>query len=211
MSNQIQQSQSGTSHILRAAQEDAGFSKMLKFKSPTGDYWAGGEIVPLGSEFIAHCGSWAKAWVKFVDGAFVDRHIYHMANGEQPADREDLGDLDTGKWRPGLDGRTPQDPWQLQSMLRMEQVGSGDFYDFVTPSIGGKRAVGELCGAWARRNNGNPIVKLQRTEMQTRFGRKWRPRFEITGWDQSSVHAHVPPPELPPAGSAADMDDEIPF
>jgi hypothetical protein len=39
-------------NILGAAQEDAGFAKLLKFKK--GEYFIGEELVPLGTEYIAH-------------------------------------------------------------------------------------------------------------------------------------------------------------
>ena len=39
-------------HILGAAQEDAGFEKLLKFRK--GDFFIGEELVPLGTKYIAH-------------------------------------------------------------------------------------------------------------------------------------------------------------
>jgi hypothetical protein len=83
-------------NILDAAQENAGFDKLLKFKK--GDYLIGDEPVPLGTQYIAHAVGWTKSWIKFVDGEVVDRKTYRVAYGERPPVREDLDDLDQDKW-----------------------------------------------------------------------------------------------------------------
>ena len=75
-------------NILGAAQEDAGFEKLLKFKK--GEYFIGEELVPLGTEFIAHAIGWTKCWIKFVDDEVVERKVYRVALGERPPEREDL-------------------------------------------------------------------------------------------------------------------------
>jgi hypothetical protein len=109
-------------NILGAAREDAGFEKLLKFKK--GEFLIGEELVPLGTEYIAHVVGWTKCWIKFVDGEVADRKPYRVAHGEQPPEREDLGDLDRDTWPDGLDGK-PADPGcsNTSSLLKICQAG----------------------------------------------------------------------------------------
>jgi hypothetical protein len=130
-------------NILGAAQEDAGFEKLLKFKK--GEYLVGDEVVPLGTKYIAHVVGWTKCWVKFVDGEVADRKTYRVAYGERPPEREDLDDLDRDKWPEGLDG-SPADPWLYQFLLPLEDLASGEIAIFATSSAGGRRALADLCG-----------------------------------------------------------------
>jgi hypothetical protein len=57
-------------NIQIAAQEDAGFERILKFKK--GDF-IGDEDVPIGTEYVAHVRAWGKCWIKFVDGQVAER------------------------------------------------------------------------------------------------------------------------------------------
>jgi hypothetical protein len=198
-------------NILGAAQEDAGFEKLLKFKK--GEYLIGDEIVPLGTKYIAHVVGWTKCWVKFVDGEVADRKTYRVAYGERPPEREDLDDLDRAKWPEGLD-RNPADPWVYQYLLPLEHLPSGEIVIFVTPSAGGRRAVADLCSTYAKRvgknaNCGQPIIKLGKVDMPTKkFGKVPRPQFEIVGWDELAGDVD----ETPPAVTSEDeFRDEIPF
>ena len=88
-----------TENVLIAAQEDAGFDKILKFKK--GDYFIGEQKVPLLTEYLAHPEAWTKCWTKFEDNKIVDRRLYRVARGEKPPERKDLDeqdefDLDSG-------------------------------------------------------------------------------------------------------------------
>jgi hypothetical protein len=78
-------------NILGAAQEEAGFEKLLKFKK--GDFFIGEELVPLGTKYIAHVIGWTRCWIKFVDDEVVERKTYRVALGERPPERADLDDL----------------------------------------------------------------------------------------------------------------------
>ena len=64
-------------NILGAAQEEAGFEKLLKFKK--GDFFIGEELVPLGTKYIAHVIGWTRCWIKFVDDEVVERKTYRVA------------------------------------------------------------------------------------------------------------------------------------
>ena len=136
-----------------------------------------------------------------------------MALGERPPEREDLDDFDEDKWPEGIDGK-PADPWLFQYLLPFETISSGEVIVFVTASFGGRRAVADLCSAYAKRarkngNCGQPIVRLAKTEMPTKkFGRVLRPQFDVVGWDEMANDIE----EVPPAvTSEAAFADEIPF
>jgi hypothetical protein len=225
MTTQLTISTKDAATNILAAATDAG-DPLLKFKK--GDYRIRDEIVPLGTQFLAHPGSWVKAWVKFVDGIVIDRRLYRQAAGEQPAKREEIDDLDPAKWPNGNDGK-PLDPWVLQDYLPLQNIKTDEVVVFVTQSVGGRIAVAKLCSAWAKREksgqHGQPIVKLSTAELNTKnFGSVPRPYFEICNWeegakpnpDQGELVAATPvqPNSKKKAAAVskhADMDDEIPF
>ena len=184
--------------------------KILKFKK--GNYLISEVLVPLGTEFIAHPEGWTKCWTKFVNNEVVDRKPYRVAHGERPHEREDLGDLEQDKWPEGLDGK-PADPWVYQDLLPLERLQSGEIVIFVTSSAGGRRAVADLCSAYAKRvakkaNCSQPIVKLTKAEMPTKkYGKVPRPHFEIVGWDELPGDER----DAAPRHSEDEFEDEIPF
>jgi hypothetical protein len=104
-------------NIKTAAEEDAGFEKILKFKK--GDYLIGEDPVSLGTEYIAHAIGWTKCWIKFVNGEVAERKIYRVAHGEKPPERDELDDQDESQWKVGIDGK-PADPWVFQYLLPLE-------------------------------------------------------------------------------------------
>lgn len=214
MSNNVPATTNGTENILVAAREDAGFDKILKFKK--GDYVIGDKTVPLGTEFIAHPEGWTKCWIKFEDNKVVERHLYCVARGEKPPEREDLDDQDKSNWREGLDGK-PQDPWLQQYLLPLENPTTGEIAVFASSSFGGRRAVGDLCSTWAKRErrgyHGQPQVQLQCGEMPTKkFGKVRCPEFKIVGWDDCAPGDVIEPAAPTAVNSDSDeMDDEVPF
>jgi hypothetical protein len=196
--------------ILDAASADAGFDKMLKFKK--GVYYREGEEVPLGSRFIAHAVGWTKTWVKFLNGTVAERKVYRVNKGERAPERDELPDHEELHWPIGLDGR-PSDPWVFQYLLPLEDLTTGDVNILVASSFGGKRAVADLCSAYARKaakqaGCGQPIIKLGKVMMPTRkFGDVPRPHFEIVGWDEREGIREVRTENL----KNEDMNDDIPF
>ena len=174
-------------NILGAAQEEAGFEKLLKFKKS--EYLTGDEVVSLGTEYIAHVVGWTKCWVKFVDGEVADRKTYRVAYGERPPEREALDDLDRDKWPEGLDG-SPADPWVYQYLLPLEHLASGEDRHFC--DLFGRRPPRRCRSLFDLRKPvgknascGQPIIKLAKVDMPTKkFGKVPRPQFEIVGWDE---------------------------
>ena len=182
----------------------------MKFKK--GDYFIGEQQIPLLTEYLAHPEAWTKCWTKFEDNRVADRRLYCVARGEQPPEREDLDERDESTWTAGLDGK-PQDPWQQQFLLPLEDPTSGEVVVFATGSFGGKRAVGALCSAWAKREkrgyHGQPLVQLQCGELPTKkFGKVPAPEFKIVGWRDTAGDVFVEPP---PAMSEKDFGDQVPF
>jgi hypothetical protein len=198
-------------NIASAAQEDAGFEKILKFKK--GEYFIGEDSVPLGTEYLAHAVGWTKCWIKFTDGEVAERKLFRVALGEKPPVREDLDDRDEDNWPKGLDDK-PADPWVFQYLLPLENLSNGEIVIFVTASFGGRRAVADLCDTYSKRtkktNRGQPIIKLAKAEMKTKkFGKVLRPQFEVVGWDKEEEPDGI---EIIPSGvSEAQFDDAIPY
>lgn|SRR5215472_5893138 len=195
-----------------AAQEDGGFETLLKFKK--GVYYIGGDEVPMGTELVAHCIGWTRCWIKFENQQVVDRKMYRVAEGRRAPDREELDSKEPSMWPMGPNGQ-PSDPWVYQYLLPMENTQNGDVYIFVTSSIGGKRAIADLCKAYSRRvartgRSEQPLIKLSKAVMPTRmYGDVPRPSFEIIGWtgDADAGIREVKPPDT----LKAELDDEIPF
>jgi hypothetical protein len=198
-------------NLRTAAQGDTGFGKILKFKK--GEYFIGEEEIPLGTEYLAHPVGWIKCWIKFVDRKVAERKMYRVALGERPPEREDLDDLDKGKWPEGFDGK-PADPWVFQYLLPLENLSDGEVVIFVTSSGGGKQAVAELCDAYVKRTKktgcGQPIIKLAKTVIPSpKYGKVPRPLFDVVRWDEQEATGDVE--VIPPATSEDDFRDEIPF
>lgn len=199
-----------TSNIATAAAEDGGFEKLLKFKK--GQYFCDGEEVPLGTQLTAHCIGWTKCWIKFKDGNVADRKMYRVAEGKRPPDREQLDEPEMIGVKDPKSGLS-NDPWVYQHLLPLENE-AGDLVVFVTSSIGGKRAVADLCKSYSRRaqrtkTSAQPIIKLSKGIMPSKmFGDVPRPVFEIVGWDENreGIREVKAPDTL-----KQEMDDEIPF
>jgi hypothetical protein len=198
-------------NIGNAANEDAGFEKLLKFKK--GHYESDGEEVPLGTQFVAHCVGWTKCWIKFLDGNVADRKMYRVAEGHRPPEREELDAKDMIGVKDPRSGLS-LDPWVYQYLLPLENE-AGDLVVFVTSSMGGKRAVADLCKSYSRRaqrthTSEQPVIKLGSGIMPSKlFGDVPRPQFDVIGWDSSNKEGirEVRPPET----LRQEMDDEIPF
>lgn len=211
--NEIIKHNSELDNIADEIQGDTGFQKMLKFKK--GDYFCDGQQVDLGTQMLAHCIGFTKVWIKFKNGALVEKKIYRVARGERAPAREQLDDLDESQWSIGLNN-LPADPWVLQYLLPMEDPETEDVRIFVAPSYGGKRAVSDLCDQYVRRvrrhpESGQPMIRLQKTMMPTKkFGNVPRPLFEVVGWTEGGIREPIRDISEK-AISEAEMNDEIPF
>jgi hypothetical protein len=201
-------------NIANAAREDAGFQKMLKFKK--GDYWLDNEEVPLGSVYLAHAKAWAKTWIHFENKLVVERRVYKVALGDRVPERDQIPNNDQSTWPKDPNGK-PIDPWALQYLVPFENMENGDVQIFVAQSFGGRRAIGALCTAWAKRvmknpKSGQPIIKLDVTSFPTKnWGDVKAPLFEIIGWDDTVAGQVVKQIDMEKVKPADQFDDEIPF
>ena len=194
-----------------AADSDAGMQRMLKFVK--GKYRIGDDEVPVGTTFIAHPIGWTKCWIKFEDQQFIERKMYRVAEGARVPDRDELGDMDSSQWGPGMSG-PHSDPWSMQYLLPLEDPETGEVVVFVTGSVGGRRAVAGLCGIYARRKSrdraiGSPKIGLFVGEMPTsQYGKVPCPILKLQGWTTGGEEVREVTGEV---SSPGDMDDEIPF
>ena len=197
-------------NIRQAARDEvASQYKRLKFKK--GNYWLGNENIGLGTEYLAQPVGWCKEWIKFHDNKIVERHVYRVALKEKCPERHELDEYeDKSGWELGLKGE-PQDPWTLQYLLPLENQETGELVMFITPSIGGRRAVATLCDTWANQRKGPPIISLQCGTMPTKYGDTPCPNLKIVGWDEPPKEVKETKFDGPKSGPQTDMNDEIPF
>ena len=182
-----------------AAEAKPDMGKLLKFVK--GKWESGDDVLPDGTEFIAHIDQLLRGWVKFIDGKVVDRNVGKIAEGYRPPEREELSDADPKSWTEKDTNGEPRDPWTAQWFLPLVGVNSGDVLTFVTGSKGGIAAIGALCRIYGhkKRDGMLPIVALKtRSYKHKQFGRIETPELPIVGWDGVAAAAH-------------DMDDEILF
>src|SRR6516164_1183375 len=164
-------------------------------------------------DFVALVDQTLVGWIKFAgEGAPPDRIMGLLYDGFVMPARGTLGDDDQAKWEIGLNGQ-PQDPWSHQIYVVLERRDeSHELFTFVTSSITGRRAIGNLLRHYDRMERANanafPIVRLKVGGFNHRDDR--------VGWVKVPVVAVVgrAPKEsaAKPDGSiGADMSDEIPF
>jgi hypothetical protein len=154
---------------------------LLKFSD--GHWLVGREALPMKQDVRLVVMATAAAWVKWEGGKPV-RYIVRQAGVPFP-EREELGDLDESKWEPGPDDK-PRDPWQSTRFVHLTNPETASLFTFTTTSWGGRGAVIDLADAIVRyrgaRPGAHPVVVLQSAPMQTKFGKKWRPVFQIVDW-----------------------------
>jgi hypothetical protein len=123
------------------------------------------------------------AWVHWKAGRPVEHKI--TQSGQTHPWRDDLGDDDRTDWELGIGG-LPSDPWRDTRYVYLINLRSGKTYTFVTDTVGGRQAVGELKDAIVTvrqaQPNALPVVQLATTTMKTRYGVKPRPDFKIVDW-----------------------------
>jgi hypothetical protein len=124
------------------------------------------------------------------------------------------------EWVEGPDGQM-RGPWQAQHVLRLLDLKTMDKYTFPTGTMGGRIAIRDLRDKimWMRRVRGPnvyPNIKFARVWMNTRFGGRWRPHFQIDpdnwvrlGGGEGGQAEALPPPAspLPPATSKEQLDE----
>ena len=152
---------------------------------------------------------------KFVDQKLVEQRI--LAPGEMYPDIEALNAATPkSEWSTGPSGE-PRGPWQKQHVLYLLNLETMDRYTYPTGTTGGAIATRELVDKtnWVRRLRGPnlyPRVALRDVFMNTKFGGRQRPHFEIKGWvqlgDDGAKALPTPAPTpLPPMPGVKEMPE----
>ena len=188
-----------------ASEANNDFGSLLKFVK--GKWMIGNDVVPDGTEYIAHIDQTVRGWVRFQDGKVIDRRIGKIADKFRPPERDELPDNDPGSW-PEKDAKgEPRDPWVEQWYLPLIELQSGSFVTFVAGSKGGIGAIGNLCRVYGHKHGDGclPIVALRtRNYKHKQYGRIETPDLPIVGWKGSL-------PATPVQVTGDDFDDAVPF
>ena len=172
-----------------------------------------GETIADTIDFVALCDQTLIGFIKFNgEGTPPDQHMGLLYDGWRMPERDTLGDTDVTQWENGLDGK-PADPWQYHVYLVLQCVETSELFTFVTSSITGRRAVGNLLRHYDRmaRTNPNefPVVRLKIGGFQHRDDRVgWvaTPVFAVVGRRVKDAGLAKPDTSL-----SGDLNDEIPF
>jgi hypothetical protein len=187
--------------------------RMIKF-SKDGEFVThdDGETVGEDGDFTALCDQTLVGWIKFNgEGEPPTRHMGLLYDGFAMPPRATLGDDDPTTWEVGLDDK-PADPWQHHMYVVLQRGDTGELYTYVTSSITGRRAVGNLLRHYNRLQKTHPdqypVIRLKVGGFQH--------RDERVGWVKVPVLAVVGRAQKdsaakPDSSAAADMSDEIPF
>ena len=118
------------------------------------------------------------------------------------------------EWEDGVDGR-PRPPWEHTVKANFVHPGTGEFYVYAAATVGAQIAHDSVKSSVIamRAMKGLPVVpvvRLSEKPMQTKFGRKSRPHFEIVGWETPGGNNALPSAPLPQlvSGSAEPAEPE---
>jgi hypothetical protein len=183
------------------------FNKDGKFATPdTGD------VIDENADFMALCDEVQVGWIKFngenappvrIQGLLYEGFVMPL--------RDALGDTDETKWETGLSGQ-PQDPWQHQMSLVLQEVSTQEIFTFTTTSQTGRRAVGALLRHYERLRRVPeelyPVVRLKTGGFEhkdPRVGWVATPQFVVVGKAPKNTAVK------PDTSVGADMNDAIAF
>jgi hypothetical protein len=171
-----------------------------------------GEKVSEEKVFIAAVDQVLVGLIKFNGkGEKPDVHMAAIYDGQVPPSRDTLGDLDQSQWQIGLSGK-PEDPWSAQNYLPLQDGETGEWFTFLTRTVTGIRAVGNLMRHYERMRRTHPdmypLIKLK-------VG-GFNHRDERIGWVSTPALAVVGKHpkdnvEKPDDSPSADLEDEVPF
>jgi hypothetical protein len=187
--------------------------RMVKFNKD-GVFITADDDVPIADDvdFVALCDQTMVGWIKFNgQGEPPDRHMGLLYDNYDMPPRSTLGDDDRSKWETGLDGR-PADPWQHHVYAVLQRGDTRELVTYVTSSITGRRAIGNLLRHYNRMQRTDPdfypVIRLKVGGFQHRDDRVgWvkTPVLTVMGKHRKDDAAQ------PDASAAADLNDSIPF
>jgi hypothetical protein len=172
-----------------------------------------GEEISPDADFVALCDETLIGWIRFSDqeGEPPQRIQGILHDGFQMPPREALGDTDPAQWPIGLSGQ-PEDPWQHQVVLVLQNRETLELFSFSTSSKTGRRAIGNLLRTYDRLQRSHPdtypVIRLKASgfnHRDTRIGWVPTPSFAVVGRAPKADAA------VPDTSVAADMGDQIPF
>jgi hypothetical protein len=187
--------------------------RMIKF-GKDGQFVTPDDSEPIADtvDYTALCDQTLIGWMKFNgEGTPPDRRMGLLYDGFLMPERSTLGDDDPATWELGLDGK-PQDPWQHHVYLVLQHGDTSELFTYVTSSVTGRRAIGNLLRHYDRMQRTHPdmypVIKLK-------VG-GFNHRDERVGWVSTPVLGVVgraPKDSVakPDGSIAADMNDQIPF
>jgi hypothetical protein len=156
---------------------------LVKFSNEAAWLAGDGEDVPPDLELVAV--DIARVVQKWQDHAPVETIV--LEPGQKFPDVEQMNeDTPQDEWVDGPDGK-PRGPWQSQHVVYLLNIETMDRFSYPTATIGGGIAVRELVDKtrWMRRYRGEnvfPVVTLTDKHMNTKYGGRQRPFFEIKRW-----------------------------
>jgi hypothetical protein len=191
---------------------DEGADRAIRFDGSLGKFYFADDkkTVDPAARFIARCDQVQIGRIRFHGkGEKPDQRTTTWFPEYRLPPREELGDTDPEKWEPGLDGKTPRDPWQELIEVPLQQ--NGDRFRFSTSSKTGIMASRILLRHFVKLRRKEPdaavfpIVTLVPGGYKNSLG-GWvhTPTFVIVG-----ATARKDPSV--PATVAEDLDDEIGF
>jgi hypothetical protein len=161
-------------------------------------------------------------------GADAPLEVRELGAGEKFRDLDALNDtIPKSEWRESF-GKLAG-PWVRQHVLEFADLESMERFSWPTSTVGGNICTHELVDCinmkrqFYKRVDIWPLVKLSHCFMQTKFGGRERPYFEIKDWywpnkDDKIEAAQSPPKSLPPALQQVpeptlkeELRDELPY
>jgi hypothetical protein len=186
--------------------------RLVRFKD--GDFVTTDDdkVLPEAEEFTLLADDTLVGWLKFNGpGEAPDRVMGLLFDGFVMPPRESLGDLDEKAWELGLDGQ-PQDPWQHQQCLVLQNTATAELFTFTTNTRTGRRAVGNLLRSYTRMKKTHPdelpVIRLGKggfNHKDSRVGWVDVPVFIVVGRAPRDSTAK------PDTSTEAFLNDALPF
>jgi hypothetical protein len=182
---------------------------LVKFSNEAAWVTRDGDELPAGLELVAvDVGRVVQKWQ---DQQPVETIV--LQPHQKFPDVEEMNEkVPKKEWVEGPNGNM-RGPWQAQHILYLLDPKTMDKYTFPTGTTGGRIAVRDLIDKtmWMRRLRGPnvyAVVLLSDTFMNTKWGGRQRPHFEIARWvslgsESGQVEALPPPPPPKPADESA--------
>jgi hypothetical protein len=173
--------------------------ELLKFNR--GDYLAGRENreVPHGTRLVVDMKTLQVGWQHWDGGFPGEARMGFVAEGFQPARRQELGETDKSSWEKDAKDLA-KDPWQFANMVVMRSEKGDDVFTFVTGSRGGLDAIGELCKEYGKHirqhPNDDPVLELDSSSYlhpDRSIGRVQTPVLKVVDWIKKDGDTAEPP------------------